>query len=165
MKNTIEQQLKSLLQPLLDVSLIVKGESPPDKPYAELSTVSYTALGIGDEIGQEVNNEGCLIIRGQRRAEIAIHYYGDDVVKQLSNLIDGLKKVSVSEQFQLAQIGVEGSAKLKTEMKEDAEWTPNSETYLSFYIHYSITLNDTVGVIETIRAVHEDGEININLTR
>lgn len=162
---SIEQQLKNLLQPLLDASLVVKGEAVPEEPYAELSMVSCTALGMSDEVGQEVDENGHLIIRGQRRAEIAIHYCGEGVVEQLNKLSDRLRKVSVSERFQLAQIGIEGSAQLKTEMKEDAEWTPNSETYLSFFIHYSVIIKDAIGVIENIHAATDGSEIMINLTR
>lgn len=162
---SIEQQLKNLLQPLLDASLIVKGEAVPEEPYAELSMVSCTALGMSDEVGQEVDKQGYLIIRGQRRAEIAIHYRGEGVVEQLNKLSDRLRKVSVSERFQLAQIGIEGSAQLKTEMKEDAEWTPNSETYLSLFIHYSVIIKDAISVIENIHAATDGSEIMINLTR
>ncbi len=167
MATIIEQKLITLLQPLLaDVPLIVKGDSPtPGQPYAELSTLSYTALGLSDEVSQKVDDNGYLTIRGQRRSEIAVHYYGPDVVEQLSKIIDGLNRVSVSEKFQLAQIGVEGSGKLKTEMKDDAEWTPNSETYLSLHIHYAVTINDHVGIIETVHTAHENGAIKIKLTR
>lgn len=170
MTNIIQQQLKSLLQPLLDISLIIKGESTPETPYAELSTVAVTALGMSDEVSQGVDEQGYLTIRGQRRAEIAIHYFGaddgnHDVVEQLCKITDGLKRITVSEQFQLAQIGIEGSPELKTEMKEDAEWTPNSETYLSFFIHYSVIIKDAVSVIDNIHAASDGGEININLTR
>ncbi|SFB97550.1 phage neck terminator protein [Pragia fontium] len=165
MATIIEQQLKSLLQPLLDSNLIIKGETVPQEPYAELSTVSCTALGMSDEVDRNVSDDGYLIVRGQRRAEIAIHYYGGDVVEQLSKINDGLRKVSVSEKFQLAQIGIEGSAQLKTEMKEDAQWTPNSETYLSFFIHYSVIIKDAVSVIDNVQATSDGSKTIFNLTR
>ncbi|GKX56345.1 hypothetical protein SOASR030_24570 [Leminorella grimontii] len=165
MATTIEQRLKALLQPLLSVSLIAKGEAPPSSAYAELSVVSLTALGMGDEVAKSVDDEGNLLIRGQRRAEIAIHCTGCDPVEALMPVIDGFRRVSVSERFQLAQIGVEGSPQLKTEMKEDAQWTPNSETYLSFFIHYSVTIKDAVSVIERVHAATDGGDITFNITR
>lgn len=165
MATTIEQRLKALLQPLLQVALIAKGETPPQSAHAELSVVSFAALGMGDELARSVDSEGNLVIRGQRRAEMAIHCVDCDAVETLIPVIDGFRKVSVSERFQLAQIGVEGSPQLKTEMKEDAQWTPNSETYLSFFIHYAVTIKDAVSVIERVHAATDGGDITFNITR
>ncbi|MGL4861227.1 MAG: hypothetical protein ACRC5A_16135 [Enterobacteriaceae bacterium] len=162
----IERQLAQLLQPLLTAPLIVKGDVPsPQQPYAELSMISCAALGLGNEVSQGVDNEGDIAIRVHHRAEIAIYYHGADVVAQLSKIMDGLQRITMSEQLQMAQIGVEGSAKLKTGIKEDAGWKPDSDSYLSFHIHYSITFNDPVGSIENVHAATEGGVKKIKLTR
>lgn len=54
-----------------------------------------------------VDEDGNLILRGQRRAEIAVHCVGGEAAAVLTPLIDGFRKISVSERFQLAQIGIE----------------------------------------------------------
>lgn len=170
MATPIEQQLIQLLQPLLTVPLRLKGEIPvPEQPYAELSLLSCAVLGM-DEVAQRVDDNGNLPIRSQRRSEVAIHYCHSQnsqhaAVEQLSQIIDGLSRIATTEQFQLAQLGVEGNAILKTEMKEDAQWTPNSETYLSFAIHYTVTIDNPVGVIEFIQTATDGSAIRTKLMR
>lgn len=167
MTTEITQQLTRLLQPLLAVPLIERGEPSPERPYAELFIRACEPIGMGNEVAQGVDDGGNIAIRVQRRAEIVIHYYGvgsTEGVAQLSNIMDRLQSITLAQQLQMANIGVEGGARLETAQKT-GEHAPYSAPCLSFPIHYSLTFNDPVGVIENVHAATDGGVKKIKLTR
>lgn len=168
MKDIIEQQLISLLQPLLDVTLRpATGDIEQPEPYAELELTAAVPLGMGSEQEQSVDDLGNLRLYRSYRGTVAVRGFGDNAMQQLLQVVSGLNRVSVSEQFQRAKIGVSGFGSITTKAaaEEDENKTRAADAEFSLSIHYSTLLNDAVGVIETIRAAHDDGEISINLTR
>lgn len=165
MNDVIEQQLISLLQPLLGVTLKKRDSENPEVDFADLEIVSVSVKGMGNEVAQGTDKEGNLLNFIPHQAEIAIRYFGADGVSQLSALLNQLQRISVLEQFQRANIGIGRLEKVETVKDSDVkeERVPHAE--IKFSIHYTVVIKDAVGVIEHINAAHDDGEINIHLTR
>lgn len=165
MNNLIEQQLIKLLQPLMSVTLKKKDNVMEEEDFADLEIIAASAIGMGNEVAQGSDNQGNLISYTHYQAEIAIRYFGPDGVLQLSALLNQLRRISVSEQFQRANIGIGRLENVETvtDIEVEGELVPNAEA--KFFIHYTVAINDAVGVIEHIKAAHDSGETTIHLTR
>jgi hypothetical protein len=165
MNDVISQRLIGLLQPLLDVTLIVKGETSSEETFADLDIVSASALGMGGDVSQGCDAEGNLKIYTSYHTEVAIRYFGLNGVVQLSLLANQLRRISVSEQFQKENIGIGRLENPETVTDIAVDGSPTANAQFRFFIHYTVVVDDTVGVIEQISAAYNGANINLHLTR
>ena len=165
MSDFIEQQIISLLQPLLSVDLKSRDDVVEEGSFADLEIVSDSAIGMGSEFSQGVDDLGNQIVYVPHQAEIAIRYFGKGGVIALSDFADQLRRTSVSEQFQRTNIGIGRLGNVETVIDVAVDGKTVADAVFKFFIHYTVALNDAVGVIEHINAAYEGSEINIHLTR
>lgn len=123
-------------------------ESRPDKPYCVIRLESGVQIG-WDEL-RNVDPDTCLSqIGGQRRMTVALDYIGEKPVERMYQAANSLEKVSVQQQLYAEGIAV-GDKNDVQNLTRFLETETEHRSRFDFFIYYNDSVEDELGVIETI---------------